>query len=151
MKIKVKKPDDSGILYVLYMWIDDVDDYVVKIGITKRPVTERVVEILTSFHSQYRYFPRLYIKRFRKVDNVMYKEKQMHEFFGGYSYSFCKAFGGHTEYFSGIEEEYLLDAYERCTKGQVLERKDETGSEESEEGREAERGTSDGARVVGTD
>ena len=106
---------DDGVLYILYMWHED--SLVVKVGVTKRDVTDRVVEILLSYFHKYRVFPKLYPKRFRQTDRVYKKEAMMHKYFEDKAYKFDKPFSGSTEYFVGIEEDELLIVYEDCLRG----------------------------------
>ena len=124
--LTVKKRPAKGKLYVLYVWPEVEDWYVVKIGVTcsKEETVDRVLEIVRSYYFQYRVIPRVYIKRFREVDDVYAKEKQLHEYFEGYKYEFDKPFSGKTEFFKGIDEEELLDAYDRCVKGTLDEVED---------------------------
>lgn len=44
--------------------------------------------------------------------NVYDKESYMHKDLKDYKYTFDKAFGGHTEFFSGIPLDALLEKYE---------------------------------------
>lgn len=106
---------EFGTVYVLQMWIDD--EMVVKIGITGRRIEERVVEILVSYYHQYRVFPKLYPKRFRKVGNPAEKEQALHKYFANRKHSFDKKFSGSSEYFAGIDETELLKVYEDCLDG----------------------------------
>ena len=103
--------DDSGILYLLVIKLDCGTE-VYKVGVTKRKVEERVAEILTSFWVSYRYFPYCYPKRFKTTSNVYDKEACMHKDLKDYKYTFDKSFGGHTEFFSGIPLDVLLEKYE---------------------------------------
>ena len=105
----------DGIVYLLYMWVDDL--MVVKIGVTTRKVEERVVEILTSYWQQYRVFPKLYPKRFKKTSEILSKEQMLHEYFRDKQYEFEKKFDGSTEYFVIDDEEELLRVYADCLEG----------------------------------
>lgn len=119
IKLKVdknKEVKDEGILYILYLWIDDVS-VVTKIGVTSRKIEERVVEILTSYYHQHRMFPKLYPKRFRKTERVYEKEAMMHKYFENKQHQFEKMFSGSTEFFKDIDEEELLKVYEDCLNG----------------------------------
>lgn len=112
---KVCTEDGAGIVYLLYMWIDDVR--VVKIGVTGRKVEERVVEILTSYWTQYRVFPKLYPKRFKTTNGILAKEQMLHKYFADRKYVFDKRFDGCTEYFVIEDDEELLAVYEDCLLG----------------------------------
>lgn len=103
--------DNSGILYVLVIKLDCGTE-VYKVGVTKRKIEERVAEILTSFWLSYRYFPYCYPKRFKSTEEVYSKEAKMHKELSEFSYKFDKKFGGHTEFFSGVELEKILEIYE---------------------------------------
>ena len=110
---------EQGILYILYQW--KVDIKIVKIGVTQKPkVEDRVVDILLSYFSKYREFPRLYPKRYRNTDKVYKKEAMLHKYFDKYRFKFDQPFSGHTEYFMDIPEELLLEAYDRCLKGENI-------------------------------
>lgn len=106
---------DSGILYVLIIRLECGKE-VYKVGVTKRKIEERVVEILSSFWISYRYFPYCYPKRFKNTSNVYDKETIMHKELAEYKFNFDKVFGGHTEFFSGIELEKLLEIYENTLR-----------------------------------
>ena len=116
--LKEVEDESSGILYILYIKIGEED--VVKIGVTKRKIEERVVEILSSFFLSYRYFPWCYPKRFKKTTNVYAKESMMHQYYKEYSYKTEKRFGGSTEFFIGIEEEELLRTYDKVINGEDI-------------------------------
>ena len=103
--------DNSGILYVLVVRLDCGTE-VYKVGVTKRKIEERVAEILTSFWLSYRYFPYCYPKRFKSTEEVYSKEAKIHKELEEFSYKFDKRFGGHTEFFSGIPLDVLLEKYE---------------------------------------
>lgn len=106
---------EYGIVYVLYMWVDD--EMVIKIGVTGRRIEERVVEILVSYYHQYRVFPKLYPKRFRKTNKPMEKEQALHKYFADSKHRFDKKFSGSSEYFAGIDEAELMKVYEDCMDG----------------------------------
>ncbi len=107
--------DNSGILYVLVVRLDCGTE-VYKVGVTKRKIEERVAEILTSFWLSYRYFPYCYPKRFKSTEEVYSKEAKMHKELEEFSYKFDKRFGGHTEFFSGVELEKILEIYENTIR-----------------------------------
>lgn len=105
----------DGIVYLLFMWIDDFR--VVKIGITTRQIEERVVEILTSYYHKYRVFPKLYPKRFRKTTGILDKEAMLHKYFADKQHVFEQRFDGSSEYFVIDDDEELLQVYEDCLMG----------------------------------
>lgn len=106
---------DDGIVYILYMWVDDVK--VVKIGVTTRAIEERVVEILTSYWHKYRVFPKLYPKRFTKTTRILEKEQMLHKYFEKRKHEFDKKFDGSSEYFLLDNEAELLEVYDACLEG----------------------------------
>lgn len=110
--------DGSGILYILEMCVDGKDVY--KIGVTKRKIEERVVEILTSHFHQYRHFCYCRPKRFRKTENVYSKETVMHRYFENYRFIPEKKFSGSTEFFVGLPLQVIVDTYEKCLNGEDI-------------------------------
>jgi hypothetical protein len=124
--LTVKKEPTKGKLYILYMWVGEEEELMVKIGVTTKPeVVDRVLEIIRSYYFAYRVCPKVYPKRFKTVDNVYAKERQLHKYFEEYKYEFDKPFSGKTEFFKGIDEEELLDVYDRCIKGTLDEVQEE--------------------------
>jgi hypothetical protein len=120
--LTVKKEPTKGKLYILYMWVGEEEELMVKIGVTTKPeVVDRVLEIIRSYYFAYRVCPKVYPKRFKTVDNVYVKERQLHKYFEEYNYKFDKPYSGCTEVFKGIDEEELLDVYDRCIKGTLDE------------------------------
>ena len=118
MKIKVSRKgliSDIGIVYILYMWIEEVR--VVKIGITTRQVEERICEILTSYYHRYRIFPKLYPKRFKSTGDILAKEQMLHKYFADKKYDFEFRFDGSSEYFLIDDDEELLRVYADCISG----------------------------------
>lgn len=111
-KISTKDADDrEGIVYVLIIRLEDGTE-VYKIGVTKRGIQDRVVEILSSFWTQYRYFPYCYPKRFRKTNGIYEKEAKLHKTFEAYKYKFDKEFGGSSEFFHGVDLAKIVEEYE---------------------------------------
>ena len=108
---KDKVEEGEGIVYLLIIWLDDGTE-VYKVGVTKRDIQDRVCEILTSYWTQYRVFPKCYPKRFRKTDQIYEKEAAIHKELKEYSFSFEKQFSGCTEFFSGVELAKVLEVYE---------------------------------------
>jgi hypothetical protein len=83
-----------NILYVLEIDLDDKK--VIKIGVTSRKIEDRVCEIVTSIFKTYRYFPKVYPKRFRKVEDNLDKEQFLLKYLEEYKYMSDNSFGGHT-------------------------------------------------------
>lgn len=108
---KDKVEEGEGIVYVLVIWLEDGTE-VYKVGVTKRDIQDRVCEILTSYWTQYRVFPKCYPKRYRKTNNIYEKETKIHKELKEYEYTFEKQFSGSTEFFSGVELAKVVSIYE---------------------------------------
>ena len=121
MNLSVSTKDlkqDEGIVYVLQ--IDLEEKQLVKIGITSRvKVEERVCEILTSIWKKYRIFPRCYVKRFKKTDEIAKKEATLHDYFDECSYETEHKFSGCTEFFD-VTLDAVVDVYDRLLNGEDL-------------------------------
>lgn len=92
-----RKASKVGILYILVFDIEGKQ--LVKIGITKRRMEDRVLEILLAIFQKYRVFPKCDPRRFTRTDDYAAKEKQLHKLFKDRSYRPSKKFGGYTEFF----------------------------------------------------
>lgn len=103
------KEDSKGILYVLEIELED--KLLVKIGFTKGKVEDRVCQILTSIWKRYRVFPKTYVKRFSKFEDVVSKEQELHARFEGYRYSTEHKFSGSTEIFD-VELDKVVEVYD---------------------------------------
>lgn len=115
--------ESSGILYLIMFELDDQTVY--KIGITQKDkLDDRLCEITLSMWKAYRYIPRTYPKRFRKVDNVLAKETMLHKHFDQYRITLDKVSGG-TEFFEGIALDELVEKYEAVVNGIDINKKDE--------------------------
>ena len=101
--------DSRGIVYVLEVEIGDRK--VVKIGVTRRKIEDRVVEILTSFFKSYRYFPKVYPKRFKTTDDILGKEAELHKHFSDRRYECEHKFSGSTEFFD-VPLDEVVEKYE---------------------------------------
>ena len=113
VKSSPRKKDTSGILYLLAFTLEDTP--LVKIGMTQRPkVEERVCEILTDIWKHYRVFPECYVKRFRKVEDVVQKETNLLKQFSSDSFTPQKVFTGHTELVT-TELGIVVSAYDLLT------------------------------------
>lgn len=115
---KAVKTDSEGIVYILIL--DIGEDTVYKIGITKRKIEERVIEILLSFFKSYRYFPKCYPKRFKSTDSIFDKEAQLHYHFAKVKYKPEHKTDGSNELFIIDDLDYLLDVYARCLEGEDI-------------------------------
>lgn len=115
LKLRISTKDiednDRGILYVLVFKLADESE-VIKVGVTKRKIEDRVVEILTGMFKHLRYFPYCKPKKFTTVDKVYEKEAEMHRRLAEFSHKFDYVFGGSTEYFSGVSVEAIIKEYE---------------------------------------
>ena len=103
-----KDPSDEGIVYLLDMEVDDVR--VVKIGVTRRKIWERVVEITTSYFHKYRYFPRVKPMKFSKANGYFAVETMLHRYFREMKYWAKEQFMGSNELFK-VDEEVVKTAY----------------------------------------
>lgn len=113
----------NGILYILY--IDLEDKQLQKIGVTRRlRIEERVSEILCSIFTPYRVFPRCYPKRFSRTTDIFEKESMLHRYFSSCRYVPASSFSGSTEVFTGIDEDHLLEMYERVLLGEDIDKLD---------------------------
>ena len=112
--------DTTEVKNILYLLEIDLDDKkVLKFGITSRKIEDRVCEILTSVFKSYRYFPRIYPKRFRRVENNYEKEQQILSYLSEYKYVSEQSFGGHTELVE-MDLDIAVSLYEQVEKGVVL-------------------------------
>lgn len=108
---------ENEIVYLLEIEIDG--KMYVKIGITSRKIEERVVEILSSVWTKWRYFPYCRPKRFRKCSNAYEKEQMLHSYFNKYKAELPHKFSGSTEMFD-IPIDHVVEVYERVLDGEVL-------------------------------
>jgi len=113
-----KKP---AIVYILKLYVGPKDDVQLtyKIGITTRPIEERVVEITTDWYKKYRYFPRVETKRFKKTTEYFQVETYIHRKYKEYQWIPDKKCDGSTELFRGIDEDELLEVYEEIMKDPI--------------------------------
>ena len=113
-KVDKELVKDKGIVYVLELELEDVK--LVKIGMTCRDkVEDRVVEILTECWKRYRYFPRCYVARYKKVNNPLGMEQDLHKYFDEYRYETEFRFGGSSEVFN-LDVQLVKDAYDKYLK-----------------------------------
>lgn len=109
MKINTKLVKPDGILYILYIDLEDKE--LVKVGVTTRDkVEDRVCEILTSIWKRYRIFPKCYVKRFSKVEDVFGKEADMHKKLDEFRYECKHKFSGSTEMFL-VDKDLVIEVY----------------------------------------
>jgi len=115
-----KLDSTEGIVYVLEMEVDG--NIVVKVGFTKRVlVTDRICEILTSFFNSYRYFTRLYPKRYRRTSEAFEKEQEILTYFKNRKYESKKKFSGCQELLD-VPLDEVVEVYERVLKGEKLDK-----------------------------
>lgn len=108
---KLSTKVDKGIVYILQ--VDIEERHLIKIGVTSRAkVEERVTEILTEVWKKYRYFPRTYVARYKKVYNPYGFEQLLHDYFDSKRYNTEHKFGGSTEFFD-ITVEEAKEAYDK--------------------------------------
>lgn len=116
--VSKKTPEEAyDILYLVLFELEGKS--LVKIGVTSRPIEERVTEILTSMFKSYREFPYCRPKRFRRTPDAYGKEAILHEFFAEHNYVPDKKFGGCTEFFD-IELEVVVQVYEDLLDGKDI-------------------------------
>ena len=105
----LQKGDGYGRLYVLRF---ELDSGIVlhKVGMCKSNRTlDRMMEILRSFFTIYRYVPRVTLRKDMKTIVPLLVEKHMHNLLDEWSYRFEKNFDGSTEFFQDLDESVLLD------------------------------------------
>jgi hypothetical protein len=104
----VKDTPSSGVLYVLLMDLEEKQ--LVKVGVTGRKVEERVCEILTSVWIRYRFFPKVYVKKYTVVSDPYEKEAKMHKELEEYRYKTQHKFSGCTEMFD-VDLDLVMEVY----------------------------------------
>ena len=110
-------PQDRGIVYLLDIEVDGKQ--VTKIGMSKRLVEERVVEILTSYFKSYRYFPYCKPMKFTKTLDPLAKEQILLEYFKDYKYESLLRFGGCQEIVD-VDVQLIKLAYKKVLADQPL-------------------------------
>ena len=116
MKFKIDKDlvEDKGIVYVLELELEDTK--LIKIGMTCRDkVEDRVTEILVECWKRYRYFPKCYVARYKKVKNPLGMEQDLHKYFEQYKHETEFVWGGSTEVFK-LDVQLVKDAYDKYVK-----------------------------------
>ena len=104
------KPSDGyGRVYVLKVTLQD-GTILHKVGMCKSARSiDRMMEILRSFFTTFRYVPNCELRKDKKVVVPLLVEQHMHKVLEDYSYTFDTKFDGSTEFFSDIDEEVLLE------------------------------------------
>ena len=121
-KVVEERKPGVGTVYIFKMKLRHLDEYVYKIGVcqnTRRPIN-RLLEVLRSFWTKEQYTPDVTIKRHSRTTDIFDKEASLHYHFGMYQYLHSKKFDGYNEFFTGIDEEYLLAIYRRCLDGEDI-------------------------------
>ncbi len=108
-----KNKDASGLLYVLCFELEGKE--LIKIGVTTRPIQDRVSEILTSIFKKHRVFPYCKPKKYSKFSDVYKEEAAMHKVFASFSYVPEKRFSGSTEFFEAPLDAVITE-YEKRLK-----------------------------------
>lgn len=117
LKVSKANVDEyEGIVYVLAIRLEDGTE-VIKVGVTKRDIQDRVCEILTSYWTQYRIYPQCKPKRYRRTNNIYEKEAAIHKELAEYRWVPEKPFSGSTEFFTGVELAKVVEIYERVLQG----------------------------------
>lgn len=112
--------DGKGLLYLLEIEVEG--EMVQKIGITRRHIEDRVVEITASYFKAWRYFPYVRPKRYREVDDVLKKEAMLLEFFKDYKVDVRKKFDGYSELRDVDDIGFIVQVYEEVvTTGEISE------------------------------
>ena len=106
--------EDYGILYIVFFLLEGKE--LVKIGVTKRNIEDRVSEILVSIFKSYREFPYCRPKRFRKTSNIYEKEAELHKLFADKKYEPKNRFSGSTEFFEVPLDEVVKEYEKRLDK-----------------------------------
>lgn len=115
-------PPGLGILYLLEIDLDERS--IIKIGITNRKIESRVCDILTSIFKSYRYFPKIYPKRFSKVEDNFGKEQMLLSYLSEYKYKSEMPFGGCTELVE-MDLDLAVQVYEKVKNGIDLVKNEE--------------------------
>lgn len=106
--------DVFGIVYILHFIINDKE--VVKVGVTQRDkVNDRVLEILDSFFTQYRFYPYCRPKRFQRVERPYQIEAKIKAAFKNNKAKFKKKFSGSSEFFF-TDLDKVVELYEQIVK-----------------------------------
>jgi hypothetical protein len=102
------KREDYGRLYVIKLTFPD-DTIVFKVGMTNSDrATNRMMEILRSWFTAYRFVPYTELKLDRESANPAKLEKLAHEALKGFRWIPDKKVDGGTEMFTGLDELRLL-------------------------------------------
>ena len=109
MKIDFSSMDTSGILYVLVIKLEGKE--LVKVGITSCSIEDRVCGILRSIFTEYRIFPEISPRKFKKVCDYRSKERVLHEYLKEHQYTTKHKWGGYTEVFD-VSIDKVVAAYE---------------------------------------
>jgi len=146
-EIETENSDPYGRIYVIKMVLKDGTE-VHKVGMVNTSntsrVTDRMMEILRSFFTVYRYVPYAELRRSKKVRIPYIVENYLHKVLADTKYTFDKKFSGSTECFEIDEDSFLeyldqwdykellrgeyqpmpLDRYNAITEAIALERKE---------------------------
>jgi hypothetical protein len=105
MFAKLKSPDTSvGRVYVLQITLDD-GELVHKVGMCHSPrSTDRMMEILRSWFTQYRYVPLTRLRLDFETGVPLLVEKHMHDVLSDWQWVPDKKVDGGQEMFKGLDE-----------------------------------------------
>lgn len=121
---RTKKPTGKGRVYVLRFTLE-CGTVVHKVGMCHSPrSTDRMMEVLSGFHKTFRYIPMCKLRRDREYGVPLLVEKHLHELLSDLKYKFDKKFDGSTEFFSGLDEDMLLDYIDNFVETDLLQGKD---------------------------
>ena len=109
----------KGRVYILRVGLRD-DDTVYKIGLTQRAIQFRMQEILMSFYSKYKYFPRIEILRGHEkgslIANFKGVEAHLLWMYKSQKIVWQKKFNGSSEFVRIDSEDKLLKDYDKTVK-----------------------------------
>lgn len=117
---KDKVEEDVGRVYIFRIVLDD-GTILHKVGKSSGTSSKvRLLSVLDSFFNAYRYIPRSSIRRDKKTLCPFALEGHMHDMLQEYGHKFDKKFSGHTEFFSGLDEEVLLEYFDKMNEEAVM-------------------------------
>lgn len=104
-------------LYVFKMKLMDTNgSYIYKIGKSSgKNSVDRMMQVIKSFHTKYRYTPYMSIKRDRPCADAFKFEAELHNHFKDNKYYFDKNIDGKTEWFYIEREDELLEVFDTLT------------------------------------
>lgn len=121
-EIETEDSDPYGRIYVIKLVLKDGTE-VHKVGMVNTSstsrVTDRMMEILRSFFTVYRYVPYAELRRSKKVRIPYIVENYLHKVLADAKHTFDKKFSGSTECFE-IDEDSFLEHLDNFTYALLL-------------------------------